>query len=108
MNRAGAPFMTEAVKAEAAARITAVAKAMTEGRFGDDKVFVSHLYRAVYAAETGFVETLEFFKEALLMLHCERYLTLSRADLVEAMDPRDVGESEIRHHGAVFNFLKVF
>lgn len=95
------------VKKNAAALILRTAREMTSGKFGDDKVFVSHLYRALWANESGFVDVLADFKGALLMLHCDRYLTLCRADLVEAMDQTDVAESEITHHNATFHFLKL-
>lgn len=63
-----------------------------EGRFGDRKVFVSSLYDAV-----GPEMTLDAFKRWLVQRHQARDLTLARADLVAAMDPRLVARSEISH-----------
>lgn len=86
-----------------AARILDTARGMHSGRFGDDKVFVSHLFRELHPPYAS----LDRFKEELLELHRERHLTLSRADLVEAMNPRDVAESEIRQHNATFHFVRL-
>jgi hypothetical protein len=86
-----------------AERILTAARTMRSGRFGDDKVFVSHLFRVLSPPHAS----LEQFKSELLELHRHQRLTLSRADLVEAMDPRDVAESEIRHQNATFHFVRL-
>jgi hypothetical protein len=51
--------------------------------------------------------TLAEFKVRLLEANQARLLTLGRADLVEAMHPADVAESEIKHLGATFNFIQL-
>jgi hypothetical protein len=88
-----------------AKRVNATAKRMIArgvGNFGDDKVFT----HAVWAVGK-FDLTLPDFKEMLLHAHKARLLTLSRADLVEAMDPYDVKRSLITNGGAEYNFIRV-
>jgi hypothetical protein len=46
-------------------------------------------------------------KSALIKMHQNEEITLTRADLVEAMDPELVRRSEISHSGARFHFLTV-
>jgi|GEM_PF-4736930 len=70
--------------------------------FGDDKAFVSHVYRAMAAETRG---TLEEFKARLMEANRAHLLNLSRADMVELMDRTDVQESEIRYLGATFHFI---
>jgi len=67
------------------------------GRFGDRKVFISALHDRVGPA-LGM--SLPEFKDWLLRQHFSRRLVLARADLVAAMDPLLVSESEIDHQGA--------
>jgi hypothetical protein len=84
------------------ARVLDAARAAdAAGRFGEDKVFISHVWR-----KTGDGE-LAAFKERLLAAQRAGLVTLTRADLVAAMDPRDVAESEISYRGSSFHFLRV-
>ena len=46
-------------------------------------------------------------KPALMKMHQNDEITLTRADLVEAMDPEMVRRSEVSHSGARFHFLTV-
>jgi hypothetical protein len=85
-----------------AARVLDVARQTRTGRFGDNKVFISHVLRAL-----GSKEDVEALKGRVLEAHRARLLTLARADLVEAMDPRDVAESEVRYLHATFHFIRL-
>jgi len=76
-----------------------------DGRFGFDKVFISHLFRAWRETNPG--TTYEQFKSQLVAAHRAGGLSLSRADLVEAMDPRDVAESETSWLSQQFHFYRV-
>ncbi|GMU01181.1 hypothetical protein KH5H1_53010 [Corallococcus caeni] len=80
-----------------------VARALPTGRFGDDKVFISHVWKAM---QPGWTRR-EDFDSALLEANRKRHLTLTRADLVSVMNPADVAESEVRFHGATFHFVVV-
>jgi hypothetical protein len=93
---------TFAAQAKAAARTLG-----KEGRFGENKVFISHAYRA-YAARYGAM-TLEEFKRRLGLARQSRLIDLSRADLVEAMDALDVKMSTTFHPsgGGDFQFIRI-
>ena len=84
-----------------AGRVLQVARGATAGRFGDDRVFISHVWRAMQAP--GLDE--QSFKRRLLEANQKRLLSLSRADMVELMDPSELAASEIQHLGATFHFI---
>ncbi|RKH48444.1 hypothetical protein D7X96_26255 [Corallococcus interemptor] len=86
-----------------AKNVLRVAKTLPTGRFGDDKVFISHVWKAM---QPGW-SSREAFDSALLEANRKRHLTLTRADLVSMMNPADVAESEIRFYGATFHFVVV-
>lgn len=90
-----------------AARVLELASTSPGGRFGGDKVFISRLWRAYEQGCSGAGIDRQWFDDQLRECHMEGLLSLCRADLVEAMDPADVAESEIRHLTATFHFLKV-
>ena len=85
-----------------AARVLEVGRKTADGRFGPDKLFVSALLRALPHERDPTA-----LKDRLLQAHRAGLLALSRADLVEAMDPREVESSEIRYMGATFHFLNL-
>ena len=70
--------------------------------FGDDKAFVHAVHE-----HGGFNMPLGQFKDRLLQLHKARKLTLSRADLVEAMLPTSVSKSEITNGNASYHFVRL-
>lgn len=75
------------------------------GRFGADRVFVSALWKQLDEG-AGFAGlTLDGFKKRLLDANRTQQLTLVRADLVAAMDRREVAASEIRSLNATFHFV---
>lgn len=96
---------------DAAAFVAAVRQATGQcltGRFGDNKVFIAHVWRQLVQNHAEFsTTTLDEFKRLLLHAHQQQQVTLSRADLVERMDPRDVAESETCYLDARFHFLRV-
>lgn len=88
-----------------AERVRQVARASTSGRFGEDKIFISHVWRVLREQLQGLDE--QTFKNRLVEANRARLLSLTRADLVEAMDPADVSESETRYLGATFHFISL-
>jgi hypothetical protein len=86
-----------------ATRVLAAAQSSTTGRFGEDRVFISHVWRALQEQAQGLDE--RTFKSRLVEANRARLLSLSRADLVEAMNPADVAMSETRYLGATFHFI---
>jgi hypothetical protein len=76
-----------------------------DGRFGDEKIFVSAIWRGVERDRRLGSYSLDRFKKWLLNANRRGQLALARADLVSAMDPKLVAESEIEDRGATFHFV---
>lgn len=78
-----------------------------EDRFHDNKVFIAAVWRASQR-EPGFPRlTLPEFKARLVEANRDGLLRLSRADLVQAMDPARVAESETTYLNATFHFVLI-
>lgn len=90
-----------------AERVNAAARLCSTGRFGDNKVFITHVWRALQSDPAFRTMDLAAFKERLTEANNARLLDLSRADLVQAMDPEDVRESEVHYLNATFHFVKI-
>jgi hypothetical protein len=92
---------------EFAARVKAAARSCPTGRYGDNKVFITHVWKTLQSdpvlARMGF----DAFKRFLALANNARLLDLSRADLVQAMDPDDVRSSEVHYLGATFHFVRI-
>jgi hypothetical protein len=84
-----------------AERVMKTAREMKSGRHGEDRVFISHVWRAL--GDPTLDE--RTFKQRLLEANQKRLLSLSRADMVEWMEPQDVAASEIRYLGSTFHFI---
>jgi hypothetical protein len=76
------------------------------GRFGDRKVFIAALRRALRATQYANLPHTAI-DELLFRAHREQLLVLARADLVSAMDPDELRDSEIVVDGARFHFVIV-
>jgi hypothetical protein len=87
--------------------ISRAARDSQAGRFGENKVFISQVWRAFQARDDFDGLSLQEFKERLVEAHRRRLLELSRADLVERMDPREVAESETKYMDATFHFVRL-
>ncbi|HEX8111739.1 MAG TPA: hypothetical protein VF516_28605, partial [Kofleriaceae bacterium] len=76
-----------------------------DGRFGAENVFVSAIWHRI-ADDRRLVDlSFDRFKRWLVNANRDGWLVLARADLVGAMDPRQVAESEIEDRGATFHFV---
>ncbi len=81
------------------------AQSPPQDRFHDNKVFIAALWRATQR-EPHFPQlSLSEFKQRLVEANSRNLLHLSRADLVQAMDPRLVAESETEYLNATFHFV---
>jgi hypothetical protein len=87
--------------------VTAVARKCPTGWFGDNKVFISHVWKQLRSEPRFAPLGLGGFKQKLVEANRANLLTLSRADLVQLMDPTDVRESEITYLTATFHFILV-
>jgi hypothetical protein len=77
------------------------------GRFGERKVFIAAIRRALRATDYAGLPRAAI-DELLLRANREDLLQLARADLVAAMDPDEVRDSEVTHPmGAHFHFVVV-
>jgi hypothetical protein len=75
------------------------------GRFGARKVFIAAIRRALRATDYARLSRAAI-DELLLRAHRKGLLELARADLVSAMDPDEVCDSEVKHPlGAQFHFV---
>jgi hypothetical protein len=90
-----------------ATRVELAAATCPTGRFGDNKVFIAHVWRALQSDPVFQAMELITFKEHLAEANNARLLNLSRADLVQAMDPNDVHESEVHYLNATFHFVRI-
>lgn len=90
-----------------ARRVLEAARSSPTGRFGDDKVFVGHAWSALRHEPAFAAMDSNEFKRRLAEANNARLLDLSRADMVEAMDPEEVERSEIRYLGATFHFIRI-
>lgn len=78
----------------------------TEGRFGDRKVFIAALWRALRDDPAAGGSSLDAFKQRLVAAHQAGLVVLARADLVGAMDPDQVRQSETAHLEARYHFVE--
>jgi hypothetical protein len=76
-----------------------------QDRFHDNKVFIVALWRASQREPNLQRFSLPEFKQRLLEANAQHLLHLSRADMVQAMDPQLVADSETAHQNATFHFV---
>jgi len=77
-----------------------------EGRFGPNKVFIDTVWNRFQSQPGTPPMTRQQFDHRLVEANAAMCLTLSRADLVDAMDPESVRLSEIRLSDASFHFIR--
>jgi hypothetical protein len=82
----------------------AIGRVSADGRFGPRKVFVSAIWNALPRV-TRNAYTVAEFKSRLVAAHRAALLSLSRADLVAAMEPTRVEASEIVYECATWHFV---
>jgi hypothetical protein len=70
-------------------------------------VFVSHVFRTLSVDPRFAAMGLDGFKQRLAEANNARRLDLSRADMVEAMNPDDVAQSRVAYLGAEFHFIRI-
>jgi len=82
----------------------AIPRIGAEGRFGE-KVYVSAIWRTLERDRKVSDLSLDHFKRWLVGANRDGWLVLARADLIGAMDAKQVTESEINDRGATFHFV---
>ena len=83
------------------------ARGVPTGRFGESKIFLVHVWRALLAAGRAGPDEETVFKERVAASHAAGLLGLARADLTGAFDPADLAGSEVRFLNATFHFLRL-
>jgi hypothetical protein len=91
--------------AEFARAVIEAAKSPKVARFHSDRAFIGSIWEHMRGARPIFDMSLEEFKHKLVQAHRARLLRITRADLVAAMDPREVERSEARYQDATFHFV---
>jgi hypothetical protein len=76
-----------------------------EDRFHDNKVFIAALWRASQREPSFPRVSLAEFKQRLVEANSQNLIRLSRADLVQAMEPQLVADSEALYLNAAFHFV---
>ena len=76
-----------------------------DARFHGNKVFIAALWRASQREPSLQHISLPEFKRRLVEANAEHLLHLSRADLIQTMDPQLVAESETVYLNATFHFV---
>jgi hypothetical protein len=89
-----------------ATRVRQLACSATTGRFGEYKVFISHVWNRFRREGFAAGMTRHDFDRHLVEANRENLLTLSRADLVSGMNPDDVQQSEIKLPHSSFHFIR--
>ena len=89
-----------------ARQILDLASRSKTGHFGGNKVFLSHVWKTYHKHPGTPDVTREEFDNFLLEANRQNLITLSRADLLSEMDPRDVEASEISFPPATFHFIR--
>jgi hypothetical protein len=92
---------------EFARRVHNAARGSSTGWFGEGKVFIGHVWRALRFDESARGINFDEFKGRLIEAHNARLIELGRGDLVDAMDPADVRESATPFLNAVYHFVRV-
>jgi hypothetical protein len=100
------PRKPEATLQLVVAKVLAVARGSRVREYGPDKVFIASVWEALASDADIAALGEQGFKDVLAEAHRRGLLVLSRADLVAAMDPRDVAASETKHHNATYHFIQ--
>jgi hypothetical protein len=88
------------------AKVNAVSEGPGVRRYGPNKVFIASVWETLGSDPEFAALDQAGFKRLLLEAHRQGLLVLSRADLVAAMDPKDVTASETTHQNATYHFIQ--
>jgi hypothetical protein len=97
--------LDDAFVQRAARKIERATRAPNARRFGPDKVFIASVWESLARDPELCALGEAGFKKLLVEAHRRGLVGLERADMVAAMDPRDVAASETRHLSATYHFI---
>lgn len=87
--------------------VQACALSCPTGHWGENKVFISHVWRFFQNNHPEWKLDKAEFKNKLIEANCRHILTLSHADLVGVMNPVDVQESATPYLNDCFHFIRI-
>jgi hypothetical protein len=90
-----------------ASAVVASALASPSGWFGDNKIFISHVWHQLQSKRDFARLDAPAFKKRLVEANTLGLVTLARADLVQVLNPVDVDESATTFQNATFHFLVI-
>jgi hypothetical protein len=97
---------SEASIEDFARAVNRAARARGVKRFHDDRAYISSVYQ--YMARRGELGgSVDRFKRRLVEAHQAGLLRITRADLVGAMDRKEVDRSEIQYLNSTFHFVAI-
>ncbi len=88
-----------------AAAVVATARKPGVKRFHDDRAFIGSIWEHMRGHDPAFDMPLEAFKAKLVEAHQQKLIRMSRADLVQSIDPSELARSEARHMSGTFHFV---
>lgn len=86
--------------------VLAAAVDTEEGRFGENKVFISQVWKTLSLQQPNGCPTLDVFKQRLLEASRKDLIGLSCADLAYALDTEDVTASEVVYLQSPYHFIR--
>lgn len=90
-----------------AAQVIEAAQRTETGRFGDDRVFISHVWRQFEQEHKPAGMDLEAFKRRLVEANQGRFLSLAQAAGARKREGKDVEESETSHGADTFHLVRL-
>ncbi|MGH8615854.1 MAG: hypothetical protein ACREYF_28545 [Gammaproteobacteria bacterium] len=103
-----------AVKHEAPLDLSDFAKHVQEaantaptGRFGLDKVFISHVWRHFNELGYGAGMNADEFRREVIDAHLKGLVTLAEEDLPDRRDPVDINASRMTHVNATYHYVRI-
>ncbi len=90
-----------------AATVQAIARTCPAGSWGENKVFINHVWRQLEQEANFPPLELAAFKERLIVANQRGLVKLERADPIETMNPDDVRESKTTVLTATYHFIVV-
>lgn len=91
--------------ADFACAVQAAARRPGVARFHEDRAYIASVWEQMRGESPVGDMSLADFKNKLIAAHRERLLEITRADLIAAMDAREVERSEAHYQNASFHFV---
>lgn len=90
-----------------AAQVKQSANQCQTGKFGEKKIFISHVWKQMELDGKQFGLNFDQFKHYLALANNKGLISLTHADLTYAMNRNDVSTSETPYLNSVFHFIRL-